>query len=137
MNNRLRSFIIEYSILIEELISKTLGELLKVDWKKSKSFGFGSTSLSFNQKAQIVQDIKGFDSMDSKKNRHFIFIRNKFAHVREIETFDDLFEKTSNGNDVKKYFDNIIQSSVLSQEASNYYANNEDLYRFLFCCFMY
>ncbi len=31
-------------------------------------------------------------------------IRNKFAHLSEIKTFDDLFSKTRIGKEVKKNF---------------------------------
>lgn len=58
----LRLYIIENALHVEEFISWTLGHLLNIDWKNSKSFGYGSTALSFNQKVQIVQDINGLSS---------------------------------------------------------------------------
>ena len=57
----LRFYIIEHTIEIEELISETLGKILGINYLESKSFGFKSSSFSFNQKAQIIQDLRGME----------------------------------------------------------------------------
>jgi hypothetical protein len=97
-----RSFVIEYSILIEELISKTLGLFLNIEWKTSVTLGYKSSALSFNQKVQIIQDLKGIENLMIKKLDCFMFIRNKFAHIREINSFEKLFTISKSGDDVKK-----------------------------------
>lgn len=105
----LRFFVIEHSIEIEDLISETLGKILNIDYQESKSFGFKSSSLSFNQKAQIIQDLRGMNKEELKKLSCLMNIRNKFAHVKEIENFDDLFTKTSIGkqirNNLERWYD--------------------------------
>jgi len=65
--DNIRLYVIEHTLHIETLISEAIGSLLGVDYKESKSFGFGSSALSFSQKVQIVQDIKGLESEMAKK----------------------------------------------------------------------
>jgi hypothetical protein len=104
-----RLFVIEKSILIDESMSEIIGKILNIDWKKSKSFGYTSSALSFNQKVQIIQDIKGIEKEDLKKLTCLMYIRNKFAHVLNIRSFEDLFTKSDTGkekqtNIIKWYF---------------------------------
>lgn len=103
-HENLRLCIIENCIFIEERISKVLGEILNIDWKESKSFGFSSSALGFNQKLHLIMDIKGLESNELKQLTTLMNIRNKFAHLSEIKTFDDLFSKTRIGKEVKKNF---------------------------------
>jgi hypothetical protein len=104
VNKDLRLCVIENSIFIEELASRVLGNILDIDWKNSKSFGHGSTSLSFFQKLQLIQDIKGIDKEDLKKLTCLANIRNKFAHVLEIKSFEKLFSDSGVGKEIQKSF---------------------------------
>ena len=97
-----RYIVIEQTVQVEEIISKTLGFILDIDWKNSKSLGYGSTSLSFNQKVTIIQDIKGIDDLMKKKLDTLMNVRNKFAHVKEVNSFESLFSISKNGTDIKK-----------------------------------
>ena len=101
-SRNLRLYVLEHTLLIEELISETVGTILDIDWKNSKSFGFSSSALSFNQKLIIIQDLKGITQTDIKKFNHLMNIRNKFAHVRSIETSDEFYSKAGNGLEIKK-----------------------------------
>lgn len=103
-HENLRLCVIENSIFIEELISDVIGSILDINWKESKSFGFESSALSFNQKIQIIKDIKGIDKEDLKKLECITNIRNKFAHVSQIKTFEDLFTKSKIGKEIKSGF---------------------------------
>lgn len=101
-SNDLRLYVLEHTILIEEHISATLGALLNIEWQTSKSFGFNSSALSFNQKVQIVQDIEGLEKIEIQKLTDLMSIRNKFAHVRSIITFEDFFGTGVNGKSIKR-----------------------------------
>lgn len=103
-NENLRLCIIENSIFIDELVSEIVGNILNINWKESKSFGFESCALSFNQKIQIIQDIKGIEKEDLKKLTCIANIRNKFAHVSHIEKFEDLFTQSKVGKQIKSEF---------------------------------
>ncbi len=95
-----RHFVVELSVLIEELVSETLGELLNIEWKSSRSLGLTSSSISFNQKISFIQDLKGLEKLQKEKLDTFMYIRNKFAHVKLIDSFETLRENTS-GNKLK------------------------------------
>lgn len=123
----LRSYIIEHALVIEEVISETLGHLLDIDWKVSKSFGYSSSALSFNQKVQIIQDIKGLSKVDGKKLTALMSIRNKFAHVKSIESFNDFFNSGENGKIVKRDLDGWYSHIVLEPNI-----NEEDKFKSLF-----
>lgn len=81
-----------------------LGNILNINWKNSKPFGHASTSLGFFQKLQLIQDIKGIEKEDLKKLTCLANIRNKFAHVSEINSFERLFSDSGVGREIQKYF---------------------------------
>lgn len=99
----IRLCVIENSIFVEELASHVLGNILNIDWKASKSFGYGSSCLSFNQKLQLIQDIKGIDKEDLKAISCLAQMRNKFAHASHINSFESLFSDVT-GKEIKSYF---------------------------------
>lgn len=90
-----RLFVLECSVFIEEKISDTLGKLLGiVDLEKSKSLGSSSSSLSFIQKKNLIIDIiTNLEEHD--KFTQFMEIRNKFAHVKRVNSFERLFDNTN------------------------------------------
>lgn len=108
----LRLYILEHTILVEENISSTLGTILNIDWRNSKSFGFSSSALSFNQKVQVIQDMQGLEKNEIQKLSDLMSIRNKFAHVRSIVTFNDFFNSGINGKIVKKNFDKWYKAEL-------------------------
>jgi len=118
--DNIRLYVIEHTLHIETLISEAIGSLLGVDYKESKSFGFGSSALSFSQKVQIVQDIKGLESEMAKKLTCLMNIRNKFAHVQEVDSFDKLFEIASNGTQIKNQLDKWYSLEEKKEEDENY-----------------
>ena len=99
-----RLFVLECSVFIEEKISDTLGKLLGiVDLEKSKSLGSSSGSLSFLQKKNLIIDIiTNLEEQD--KFTQFMEIRNKFAHVKKVNSFERLFD-LPNTNDIKNKLD--------------------------------
>lgn len=122
-SENLRLYILEHTLVIEEMICNAIGRILNIDWEKSKSFGFGSVSLSFNQKVTIIQDLKGVSSEEIKKFGFLMNIRNKFAHVRTIETWESFFSVAGNGSEIRKSFDkwykNKITSNLIEEELKN------------------
>ena len=126
----LRLYILEHMLQLEESVSSALGNLLDIEWKKSKSFGFGSTSLSFNQKVQIIQDLRNLDKKEVQKLTNLMIIRNKFAHVKSIETFQDLFNMGNVGKDLKRDFDKWYKE--WEPEPETEFGDFENKYKFCF-----
>ncbi len=116
-----RVHVVQLTITVEELISKTLGYLLDVDWKESKSFGYQSTSLSFNQKVQIIQDLRGIDKNYIRKFNDLMSIRNKFAHVSEVDSFKSLFTVAKNGETLENNFEKWYLKKEDSKELTDDY----------------
>lgn len=113
---------------IEHTISQLIGDLLQIDPENSKSFGSTSSSLSFNQKVNIILDIKGIDKENLKKLVCLANIRNKFAHVLTIKNFSDLFDSSSVGKEIKKNLDKWY----LEPEPDLKMMNKELIYRICF-----
>lgn len=118
-SENLRLYVLEFTLVIEELISETIGSILNIDWKDSKSFGFSSSSLSFNQKVFIIQDLKDITSDEFKKFTFLMNIRNKFAHIRFVETYYDFYTNSGNGKEIKNALEKWYSSKIpqdISQE---------------------
>lgn len=111
-SENLRLYVLEFTLAIEELISETIGTILDINWVNSKSFGFSSSSLSFNQKVFIIQDFKDITSDEFKKFTFLMNIRNKFAHVRFIETYYDFYTNSGNGKEIKNALEKWYSSKV-------------------------
>lgn len=97
-----RYAVIELSVLIEEMASILIGQILDINWRESKSFGFSSSALSFNNKITLIKDFKNLNKEDVKKLSRLMEIRNKFAHVREVSSFEKLFLQGALGKEIKK-----------------------------------
>lgn len=136
INKNLRLCIIENTIAIEELISKSIGNILDIEHGTSKSFGFSSSALSFNQKVQIIQDIKDVDKELINKFTCLTNIRNKFAHVSSIDSFDNLFASSKNGKVIqkllKKWYENQIDNEHPEFYLICFYLLIQELIEFIF-----
>jgi hypothetical protein len=103
--DNLRLYVIEHTIHIEMLISELIADLLNINLETSKSIGFSSAAISFSKKVQVLQDFNGIDPKLKNKLTCLMNIRNKFAHVQYVDSFENLFQKTANGEDLKKELD--------------------------------
>jgi hypothetical protein len=99
-----RAFVVEISVKIEHILNLIMGQLLGVKHENTRSFGNSSQALSFNAKANLLLDLNYLDKENVLKFQIFMEIRNKFAHVYSIDTFEKCFEQTKNYNQLKKLF---------------------------------
>lgn len=100
-----RTFVIEMSVKIEHFLNAIICQLLSINPEDSKSFGNTSQSLSFNTKANLLLDLNYLDKEHTKKFQIFMEVRNKFAHVYSVDTFEKCFALTKNYNHLKKQFE--------------------------------
>lgn len=84
---KLRTYIIEYATMLDEVCSLTLCELLQIKKDKSISFGYKTMALSFNHKINLLVDLSTVDKTIQNKFQIFAEIRNKFAHVFEVNSY--------------------------------------------------
>lgn len=105
-----RYIVIDHSVLLEEIVTETIGRLLNIDWKTSTILGNSNGALSFKHKFELIQEkIDEYPQAKQKKviKKFTLFstIRNKFAHVREIEKWGDFFKKYPQySNDLKDWY---------------------------------
>ena len=137
LNGNSRMLVIELSVLVEELISQTLGCIIDIDWEKSKSLGFSSDSLSFNHKATLLSDKKNIPKDIKDKMETFMYIRNKFAHVNSINSFENLFLYTKESkykNNLNKWYPESNSFSTDTESEHRFKFNNlyNDIFNFLF-----
>ncbi len=137
-SNNSRLYVIEHSVYLEDMVSLILGEILDIEWESSKSLGFSSSALSFKQKVQLIQDKKGIDKERIKKLDTILEIRNKFAHVKSINTFQDYFKSSKNAEKNRKQLEKWFEKKQDTEEDPeeqaryNFYLLFQDNFDFLF-----
>lgn len=99
-----RTFVVEMSVKIEHLLNMIIAELLGVNPDSSRSFGTSSQALSFNAKTNLLLDLNKLDKEQREKFQIFMEIRNKFAHLYNVDTFVKCFELTKNYKRVKTIY---------------------------------
>lgn len=83
-----RAKILKYSLIIENNLSYLVAFLLDIEnFDNSYSFGNGSSSLSFNQKVNLLLDTKSLSKEDKIKLTYFMNIRNQFMHNIDANTY--------------------------------------------------
>lgn len=125
-----RYVVIDHSVLLEEIVTETIGRLLDVDWNSSTVLGNSTGALSFRHKFELIQEKIGGGKEQTKEkktlvNKFLLFstIRNKFAHVRQIDKWEDFFKKyEKDGNALKGWYAHL----------DNDENNNEDSFRLLY-----
>jgi hypothetical protein len=99
-----RTFVVEMSVKIEHLLNVIISQLLGVKPDETRSFGTSSQALSFNAKSNLLLDLNYLDREHIQKFQIFMEVRNKFAHVYQVDTFEKCFALTKNYNQLKKLF---------------------------------
>ena len=92
------------SVKVEYLLNAIISQLLGVKPEETCSFGNSSQALSFNAKANLLLDLKYLNKEQRQKFQIFMEVRNKFAHVYSVDTFEKCFAITKNYNLLKKLF---------------------------------
>src|SRR5688572_19762225 len=88
-----RQNILNVSLLVENFTSLFLSRLLEIqDHRKTISFGNKSSSLSFNQKVNILIDIGALNATDKIKFQTFMEIRNQFMHNIDADSYENCFK---------------------------------------------
>ncbi|MCW3110875.1 MAG: hypothetical protein JWQ09_5381 [Segetibacter sp.] len=98
-----RGEIMEYSVIFEEQSSFLLHKMLDIDLETSRSFGTTSQALSFNTKMNLLLDMKFIAKTTREKFQMFMEIRNKFAHLAEVDTYEKCFKLLTNYNKLKSF----------------------------------
>lgn len=108
-----RALVIEKGVELEAGISSLLGLLLDIDVDNSLSLGSKNTSLSLNSKVNLLSDLKFIPREIIWQFQTFAEIRNKFAHLHSVDSFEKCFEILK---DKKKKFLETFGDKVEEQE---------------------
>lgn len=87
-----RGQVIEKGVSLEAGISGLIGMLLDIDVETSLSLGSKNTSLSLNAKVNLLSDLKFVPKEIIWQFQTFAEIRNKFAHLQNVDSFVKCFE---------------------------------------------
>lgn len=90
---RKRVKVLETALLFENLVSSFLALLLDIDVENSKTLGNSSSSISFNNKVDLLLDIKTIDKATKTKFTSFMNMRNQFMHNIKATSFNDCINK--------------------------------------------
>ena len=110
----IRKLVLYASLLFEEHIGSMLMALLQV--KKPENVG-----LSFNQKIEFLEAVDVIDHDGKKALMAFKFVRNKFVHEIQVNSFTKCFEKNS---DAKTIVLELAETAIL--ELPDEYAYSEE-----------
>lgn len=90
-SSKKRIKVLEYSLTLELMSSFSLAYLLDIEFdkaKESKSLGNTSSSLSFNQKVNLLLDNNSITNEEKLKLESFMNIRNQFMHNKEADSYE-------------------------------------------------
>jgi|TARA_B110000967_G_C18728920_1_gene481586 hypothetical protein len=112
MNLEKRSKMLSYSLELENFVSLELARLLSIrEFKNSKSLGNKSTSLSLNQKLNLLLDFETINSKEKSIIEYFASIRNQFMHNIDADSFEYTINQISGlFNKLKKIYPQNFKS---------------------------
>ncbi len=128
-SNSSRYWVIFWSVSLENLVTETLARILNIEVSASKSIGFSSGSISFHQKVLLIKDIKDTPKEVQTKFGSFMTIRNKFAHVSQVDSFKNYFA-ISKESEIKKNLN--LWYSITEDNSETYEAEYRNKYFKLF-----
>ena len=95
--------------------SFSLAYLLDIDFdktKESKSLGNSSSSLSFNQKVNLLLDNKSITKEEKLKLESFMNIRNQFMHNKDANSYEKAVELVSGlRNRLQKIYPDLFKDT--------------------------
>jgi hypothetical protein len=117
-----RAIVLRLSLNLEVLASKVLSYLLDVDdFEESYSLGNKSSSLSFNQKINLLIDNRSITNEEKKKLMAFASIRNQFMHNINANTFVEAFDHLDGlENQMKKLYPDNFSPDIKTEESLHY-----------------
>ncbi len=118
LNIEVRSRILEYSLFIERSINDLLLLNLGIYNEKEKTRLFSNKGkLTFQNKIDLLVDIEVLSKEENSEFELLMNIRNKFLHVLECGSFQDLFQILDKGivNRFKKFLEE--GQSISDEEA--------------------
>ncbi|WP_407557911.1 hypothetical protein [Winogradskyella sp. 4-2091] len=92
-SSKIKLKILKYSLRLEKIASYSLAYIFDIEKpENTKSLGNKNTSLSFNQKLNLLLDSGSIVKEEKEKMEIFMEVRNQFMHNLNVDSFQDVFE---------------------------------------------
>jgi len=121
----IRCLIMDAGVRIEDIVTTNIGQLMHIDPKESQVIGYNARSISFNQKISFINETKGISKLMIQKIQIFMEIRNKFAHMKSINSFNAYFQQSKKGENTKKklkeWYENIGKKEKTLEDEYRHY----------------
>ncbi len=120
LNIEVRSRILEYSLVIENLINDLLLLNLGIYNEKEKTRLFSNRGkVTFQNKIDLLFDIEVLSKEENSEFELLMNIRNKFLHDLECNSFNILFNEKINDNGLQNRFKKFLEGghSISDEEA--------------------
>lgn len=122
-NIKKRIKVLEFSLTLEWLASFSLAYLLDIESDKikdSKSLGNSSSSLSFNQKVNLLLDNKSITKEEKLKLESFMNIRNQFMHNKDADSYEKAIENIIGlKNRLKNFYPKVFNETNIEIALEN------------------
>lgn len=118
-SSKIKLKVLKYSLRLEKIASLSLAHILKINEpKNSKSLGNKSSSLSFNQKLNLLLDCNSISKEEKLKMEIFMEVRNQFMHNLDIDSYIDVFNNL-NGREQKlrKLYSKCFSEEITLEES--------------------
>ena len=91
-SSKIKLKVLKYSLRLEKVASLSLAFILDIDDPdKTKTLGNKSSSISFNQKLNLLFDSQSIEKLEKEKMEIFMEVRNQFMHNLDVDSFEDVF----------------------------------------------
>lgn len=120
-SDEIRLKILKYSLRLEDIASHSLAFVFDINNpSETRSLGNKSSTLSFNQKLNLLLDSSSILKEEKDKIEIMMEVRNQFMHNFQVNSLLEVFENLSGKiNKVKKYYPEYFSEGVDIEKALN------------------
>lgn len=105
---------LKYSLILEQTASLSLAYIFDIENPtETKSLGNKNTTLSFNQKLNLLLDSGSIEKEEKEKTEIFMEVRNQFMHNNNVNSLIDVFNNLSGRlNRIKKLYPQYFTDKI-------------------------
>lgn len=128
MNIEKRKIILETSLIIENLLSDILMNMMEIKDSNNKSLSHKTSALSFKNKTDLLYDIDKIDKKLYDRLVMFMEIRNQFIHNLSSDSYEIVLDRVQKRNHILR-LDNRLADLLKDNDDSE---KKEEVYKIAF-----